>query len=213
MAGPPVQDDCPGAESNGGGAEGTAPSRNGWYIPPVPSRPPQANGKKHVAYLAVLLVVIHVGYICYHDHVSLLPPGTGPGSYFDPSRAAHVRSVSATLRQADPYTIAVTYDGGPDASQVRGMTVTVLNNADVNQKKSVGQAGGDIPLDVGSRLVFTGDFQGYSTITVVAEFADGTEQALLYADCENPATPQGLHQTGFPTETPSPATCTVHTRT
>ena len=97
-----------------------------------------------------------------------------------PGIIEQTKDVVVSVRQPDSNNITVTYQGGQDAYLMNQLTATVRDNAGDTQTKTIGQLSGQTnPIEVGSSIIFTGEFSLQNHVVASGAFSDGVQQVLL----------------------------------
>jgi archaeal type IV pilus assembly protein PilA len=91
----------------------------------------------------------------------------------------HEKVVAATAQQPDSNHIVVTYQGGPDASQLSLITVTVTDSSGKSQTNTLGAPDGSDLVKTGSSVTFTGLYSSKDHVVASAKFRDGSDQVIL----------------------------------
>jgi archaeal type IV pilus assembly protein PilA len=147
------------------------------YIPPVtPVTPaPKRGGADNSTWVIIAILLFAVLFV-----MTIVVPAILAAFIFGMAgNIEHTKVVAATVQQNNANTILVTYQGGQDAGQLVGMTVTVTDSNGQVQTKSLGSATGTIPLGVGDKVSFDGAFTGKDHAVATGHFTDGSEQVIL----------------------------------
>ena len=148
------------------------PLKDDCHIPSSPAGTSPPSGWNDTTWLVIVILVI--GATCILPLLVIAGFGAGVPGTVGPSRI-----VAVSAHEPDPRTIIVTYDGGPDAGVLAGLTITVTDSTGEMQTKILGSETGTIPLRAGEELTFTGAFADKDNVVATAHFSDGKKMLVL----------------------------------